>query len=188
MTIRQLRQGEPVPVGTPKRYQNAAGYTRLRWRLSDGNHVEVYEHRLVADALNGEHVHHRNGVKSDNRPENLEVLSPSAHGHAHQEVVDSEVERLYLSGLSIPEIKQLTGWDTGVLSRSLKRSGVTVIMGERQRLKLDEAQILEWYHRGIRVARMAKWLGIDCGPITRLLKRKGLARFPIGTPRRGEEA
>lgn len=45
----------------------------------------VLEHRLVAEQKYGrrilktEHVHHLNGVKDDNRPENLEVISPSAH-------------------------------------------------------------------------------------------------------------
>ncbi|MCW2925905.1 MAG: hypothetical protein JWM98_3309 [Thermoleophilia bacterium] len=45
----------------------------------------VYEHRLVAEEMLGrrltskEHVHHRNGKRWDNRPENLEVMSASDH-------------------------------------------------------------------------------------------------------------
>src|SRR3990167_4979851 len=49
----------------------------------------VYEHRLVAMETLGrplrtdEHVHHRNGDKADNRPENIEVLTRQAHGLKH---------------------------------------------------------------------------------------------------------
>lgn len=44
-----------------------------------------YEHRLVAELTaaryltSDEHVHHINGVKDDNRPDNLMVLSSSEH-------------------------------------------------------------------------------------------------------------
>ncbi len=72
------------------RVSHAAGYVRIyrpghALAARDGY---VLEHRLVLDEAgfeipDGHHVHHRNGVKSDNRIENLEVILASEHNAAH---------------------------------------------------------------------------------------------------------
>lgn len=68
------------------------GYVRLS---SMGDHPranpagQVYEHIVVMEKVLGrsigrdEHVHHLNGVRHDNRPENLEVITPGLHNRHH---------------------------------------------------------------------------------------------------------
>lgn len=56
----------------------------------------VAEHRLVAEKTIGrmltknEDVHHINGIKTDNRPENLLVLTHSEHIKLHKETVERD--------------------------------------------------------------------------------------------------
>jgi len=51
----------------------------------------VLEHRLVVEKdmkrflMPDEHVHHWNGIRDDNRPENLAVMDPEAHIVLHND-------------------------------------------------------------------------------------------------------
>ena len=69
-------------------YTNNSGYAR--WRARSGYETDsVAVHRLVAvaeygfDAVAGNVVHHKNGVKWDNRPQNLEPMTDAQHKRLH---------------------------------------------------------------------------------------------------------
>jgi hypothetical protein len=79
------KYGEEHPNWKGGRYIDSAGYVQVR--VAPNTYVR--EHRLVMEGLLGrpllpaESVHHRNGDKTDNRPENLELLSNSEHVRQH---------------------------------------------------------------------------------------------------------
>lgn len=81
------------------RWQGGRGLTSHGYvwiRTADG--ASEYEHRIVAEGMIGrplepwEHVHHRNGDKADNRPENLVVLNAEVHQIITE--LEAEVVRL----------------------------------------------------------------------------------------------
>jgi hypothetical protein len=79
---------------------NASGYVYVPSRVGDGSllHRLVMQNILGRELLAGENVHHKNGFRDDNRPENLELWS--TWQPAGQRVVDKvawakEILRIY---------------------------------------------------------------------------------------------
>jgi hypothetical protein len=86
-SLRHDQEGAKNPNWKGGIYVNDVGYVYIKVRnhpdtLSNGY---IPEHRYVMEKKIGrrlskwEHVHHINGVKGDNRPENLELVNAQTH-------------------------------------------------------------------------------------------------------------
>jgi DNA-binding XRE family transcriptional regulator len=64
-------------------------YLRNGYESFSGDNMEFFHHRLLAvakygyEAVINNHIHHKNEIPWDNRPDNIKVLSPADHAKLH---------------------------------------------------------------------------------------------------------
>lgn len=76
------------------RWLNEDGYVRVRLRGKPAfEHRLVMEEKLGRALLPGETVHHMNGIRTDNRPENLELWVSTRSGQRVADLIEFVVKR-----------------------------------------------------------------------------------------------
>lgn len=184
--IRSLRPGEAVPSGTPRRYPNSNGYIRLRWKVGVAQYVETYEHRTIDGRVTtAEHVHHRNGLRDDNRPENLAETSLADHlthhGEANRTWPRDEAAELYAKGWTTTDLGKRYGTHAAVISRGLRAAGVEMRPASSPQYDLDCEVLALHYEEGLRAQSIAERLGVSDTPVRRILRKYGIT-FRAGRP------
>ena len=87
------------PLKLKQRPPRSGTITKRGYKLLTINGKRVWEHRYVMEQQLGwklhrwEHIHHKNRIQWDNRPENLEVLDSRIHKHRHAKYYRDEYSK-----------------------------------------------------------------------------------------------
>lgn len=183
-SIRSLRPGEVVPTWAPRRYRTVDGYVVLRWRIAPGRYVEIREHRVFDGRVTtAPEVHHINGDRTDNRPENLLAVDSVEHKRHHRRIDRDLVRSMYSDGLTLPQIAEELGCSHSHLSRVLRDTGAQARPKPCTPINADELRALA-ASGDVRVPQLAEHFGVGHAVIRRAMRDFEIPAFPAGRPRK----
>ena len=173
------------------------------WEFQPGHHLQnkwgwVAQHRLVAEQMLGrrlirsrdegvaEAVHHKDEVRTNNRPDNLEVMTRVAHRRRHaREAADRQMARLTkkavaasLVGRTIREAAN----HLGTTHMTLRRRWPELVASRKRRAPCDVADP-KWpaliaplaANPDYTIKQSVKLLGISALPLRRICRTHGIA-------------
>lgn len=102
-------------------------YNGYVWEFAPGHHLQniwgfVPQHRWVAEdkvgrpLADGEHVHHLDGTRTNNHPDNLVVLSKSEHHKAH----GAQTRERFLAKITEDQVREALATTNGAIKRAAK--------------------------------------------------------------------
>lgn len=154
-SIRSLRPGEPWPEGEPRRYLNAEGYTRLRWKVGPGQHVETY-------------LRDESGALVRNQPNRLKTVDRA------------RALVLFDDGLTTVQIARELGCNPATVSRLVRREGRLGRTKRDYAPEVDKEDLLRRYQANQGYSRIAKDLGVGTGRVKQTLIDMGVELRPVG--------
>lgn len=139
-------------------------------------HREIIERLIGRPLRSNEIVHHIDEDKTNNNPENLEIVTKSEHGLIHSSVNAwfEEASLLAKEGLTIPEIALKMEKSRKQIWNALKTRGISVRRAPnsvRKPIKIDFKELVSLFNKGFSLRSLERRFGVPRGRLSYEIRR-----------------